>query len=112
MATEMAPVSSETMATTASDRSLIPRPARWRMPKSLLRFMLSDMGSIHPAATIFPWRTTTAPSCRGALGKKRFFSSSLVTEDWKAVPEEITLARSVSRSKTMRAPTLFLDISP
>lgn len=60
--TEMAPVSSETTATTASDRSLIPRPARWRMPRSLLRFMLSDMGSIQAAATIFPRRTTTAPS--------------------------------------------------
>ena len=52
MLTEIAPVSSETMATTASDRSVMPRPARWRIPRSLLRFMLSDMGSMK-AAIVF-----------------------------------------------------------
>ena len=35
MATEIVPFSSDTMTTTASETSLVPTPARWRVPRSL-----------------------------------------------------------------------------
>ena len=41
MATEIVPFSSETITTTASETSLVPTPARWRVP--------SDLGTRHRA---------------------------------------------------------------
>ena len=61
-ATEMVPVSSDTITTTASLASLIPTPARCRVPRSALRWLLSDRGSTQPAAAIFPSRIIMAPS--------------------------------------------------
>ena len=55
MATEMDPVSSETMTTTASEFSLMPIPARWRIPRSRDKFTFLAQGqhaacAQHPAA--------------------------------------------------------------
>ena len=107
----MDPVSSETMTTTASECSLIPMPARWRIPRSRLRFTLLDRGSIQPAPTIRPSLTITAPSWRGALFQNRFFSSSPVTEQSSGVPVLITSSSRSPRSNTIRAPTLSRDRS-
>ena len=110
-ATEMEPVSSETMATTASVCSLAPIPARWRMPNSLERFTFPDMGSIHPAPTILPSRTMTAPSWRGALFQKIFFNNSLLTTVSSLVPVRIASSSILFRSKTIKAPVLLLESS-
>ncbi|CAN4024103.1 YabP/YqfC family sporulation protein, partial [Dysosmobacter welbionis] len=59
MATEMDPVSSETMTTTASAFSLMPIPARWRIPSSRERFTFLLRGSMHPAPSTRPFRTMT-----------------------------------------------------
>ena len=50
MATEIAPVSSETTTSTLSDDSLMPTAARWRVPRSRDRFWLPESGSTQPAA--------------------------------------------------------------
>ena len=78
-AREMEPVSSETTTHRASECSLMPTAARCRVPSSLLMFRLEDKGSRQPAALMRPPLMTTAPSCRGALLKKMFFSSSALT---------------------------------
>ena len=108
-ATEMEPVSSETMATTASECSLMPMPARWRIPRSRLRLVLPERGSMQPAPTMRPLRTMTAPSWSGALFQNRFFSSSLETAQSSAVPVLMTSSNRLARSKTISAPTLSLD---
>ena len=103
-ATEIEPVSSETMTTMASEFSLIPIPARWRMPKSRLRFTFLLSGSMQPAANTRPRRTITAPSCIGALTKKIFFKSSADTAASSTVPLRTMSSSKISRSKTIRAP--------
>ena len=67
-AMEIPPVSSDTITITASECSLMPMPARWRVPRSGLRFVLLVSGRTQPAAAMRPSRITTAPSCSGALG--------------------------------------------
>ena len=111
MATEMVPVSSETMTTTASEFSLMPMPARWRMPRARLRFTFFDSGSIQPPARMRPSRMMTAPSCIAALTKKMFFSSSLLTCASTMVPVRAISSRLISRSKTISTPVRVLDIS-
>ena len=111
MATEMVPVSSETMTTTASEFSLMPMPARWRIPRSRLRFTFFDSGSIQPPARMRPSRMMTAPSCIAALTKKMFFSSSLLTCASTMVPVRAISSRLISRSKTISTPVRVLDIS-
>ena len=111
MATEIEPVSSDTMTTTASEFSLMPMPARWRMPRSRLRFTFLLSGSIQPAPSIRPWRMMTAPSCIGAFTKKMFFSSSEDTAASSIVPLRTMSSRRMSRSNTMRTPVLLWDIS-
>ena len=64
-ASEIMPVSSLTTTTTASEFSLMPRAARWRVPMSLPISRLSESGSTHPAAAMRPSRRMAAPSCRG-----------------------------------------------
>ena len=49
LASEMMPVSSLTMTTMASEFSLMPRPARWRVPISLPISRLLESGSTQPA---------------------------------------------------------------
>ena len=110
-ATEMEPVSSETMATTASEFSLTPMPARWRIPSSRLRFTLPDRGSIQPAPTMRPLRTITAPSWIGALFQNRFFSSSADTWQSRVVPVFSISSSMVRRSNTISAPTLSRDMA-
>ena len=105
----MEPVSSETIATTASVCSLAPMPARWRMPSSRDRFTLPDMGSIQPAPTIRPARTITAPSWSGALFQKIFFSSSAFTVQSSAVPVLMASSSMFFRSNTISAPVLLLE---
>ena len=105
-ATEMDPVSSETMATTASEFSLMPIPARWRMPRSRERLIFPDRGRTQPAPTMCPFRTMTAPSWSGALFQKRFLRSSAATVESRAVPVLMMSSSGTFRSKTIRAPTL------
>ena len=62
MATEMEPVSSETMTTTASECSLMPMPARCLMPRSLLRLAFCESGSMQPAAASLSSLIIAAPS--------------------------------------------------
>ena len=111
MATEIEPVSSETITTTASEFSLIPMPARWRMPRSRLRFTFFDSGSMHPAPKIRPLRMITAPSCIGAFTKKIFFSSSLDTAASSVVPLRSISLSIMLRSKTIKTPVRVFDIS-
>ena len=111
MATEIEPVSSETITTTASEFSLMPMPARWRMPRSRLRLTFFDSGSMHPAPRIRPRRMMTAPSCMGALTKKMFFSSSDETDASSVVPLRTMSLRRIFRSKTISTPVRDLDIS-
>ena len=111
MATEMEPVSSDTMTTTASEFSLMPMPARWRMPRSRLRFTFFDSGSMHPAPRIRPCRMITAPSCMGAFTKKMFFSSSLDTAASRVVPLRTISSSSSFRSNTISTPVRVLAMS-
>ena len=110
MATEMEPVSSETMATTASECSLMPMPALWRMPRSELSEALFESGSIQPAAARRPSRIITAPSCSGEFTKKMLRSSSLETSAFTTVPVAIWSLRELVRSKTMSAPVRLSDM--
>ena len=89
----------------------MPMPARWRIPRSRLRFTFLDRGSIQPAPRIRPLRMMTAPSCMGALTKKMFFSSSLETEASSVVPERTTSSSKIFRSNTMSTPVRVRDIS-
>ena len=111
MATLMEPVSSETMTTTASEFSLMPMPARWRMPRSRERFTFLLRGSMQPAPSSRPWRMMTAPSCMGAFTKKMFFRSSLETAASSTVPLRTMSSSCIFCSKTMRAPVRLRDIS-
>ena len=78
-ATEMVPVSSETMTTSASETSLIPIAARCLVPKSELILRFCVRGSTQPAAAMRSSRIKTAPSCKAAFVKKIFLSNSLLT---------------------------------
>ena len=64
---------------------------------------------MQPAPTIRPFRTMTAPSWRGALFQKMFFSSSADTAQSRAVPVLICSSRRLLRSNTISAPTRSLD---
>ena len=86
IATEIVPVSSETMTTTASETSLMPMPARWRVPRSLLILWFSVSGKTQPAAAMRSLRMMTAPSWSDALVKNRLRSSSEETQASTTVP--------------------------
>ena len=111
IATEIAPVSSETMTTTASEFSLMPMPARWRVPRSRLMFTLWDSGRMQPAASSRPSRMMTAPSCIAALTKKMFFKSWLDTCASTMVPVRAISSSFMLRSKTISMPVRDSDIS-
>ena len=110
VATEIVPVSSETMTTTASDTSLVPIPARWRVPRSLDRCVFSDSGMTQPAAATRPARMITAPSCSEALGKNRLRSSCSVTRASIIVPVLKYSSSDVLRSKISSTPTRSFDM--
>ena len=110
MATEIVPFSSETITTTASETSLVPTPARWRVPRSLGRCGLSLSGMTQPAAATRPPRTMTAPSCRGEFLKKRLRSSCSDSCASTMVPVLKYSSSGVSRSKISRTPTRSRDM--
>ena len=97
--------------TTASDCSLRPMPARWRMPSSLLRLFCVVSGSTQPAAARRASRMMAAPSCSGALLKNMFFNSSADTSAFTMVPVAMTLERLTLRWKMMSAPVRERDMS-
>ena len=72
MASEIAPVSSETMTTMESASSTRPSAARWRVPQleSSSSFVLR--GKRQEAAATRPLRTITAPSCKGVNRDEEF----------------------------------------
>ena len=64
------PFSSDTTTTTASVCSVMPRAARWRVPKRSVWIDVSASGSSAPAATIRSSRMITAPSWSGDFGRE------------------------------------------
>ena len=104
------PVSSETMTLTASVDSVMPMAARWRVPSSREREWSSVSCKMQAAATMRSPRTITAPSCKGVFGSKMFSISGAEISPSMTVPESMTSASPVCRSKTIRAPMRFLDM--
>src|SRR5262252_421571 len=72
----MAPVSSEQMTAMASVSSVIPIPARWRVPSCVDSNGFIERGRKQAAAAMRSFCTITAPSCRGALGRNMVASRS------------------------------------
>ena len=79
-------LSAETMITMASLLSLMPTPARCRVPRSAESRSLWDRGSTHPAAVARPSRMIMAPSWSAALGKKIFRINCSETRPSMVVP--------------------------
>ena len=104
------PVSSETMKTVASEISLMPRPARWRVPRSRPTPVVSDRCRRHAADMMRSPRTMTAPSCSGVFGSKMFSSSGWESTPSTRVPVAITSLRRVLFSMTISAPTRRRDM--
>ena len=109
-ATEMLPVSSETMITTASVLSLRPTPALCRVPRSEESLRFSDSGSTQPAASARLLRMISAPSCSAALGKKMLRISSCEIAASVRVPDTQICSSELLRSNAIRAPTRSSDI--
>ena len=63
--TEISPVSSDTTTTIASDSSVRPMAARWRVPRDFEMFDASVNGRKQPAAISLPFRMMAAPSWIG-----------------------------------------------
>jgi hypothetical protein len=103
----MVAVSSETTITTASDSSVMPTAARWRVPTPSGRSVRKVRGRIEPAWVIRPSRITTAPSWSGEYGRKTEVRSSFDTSASIGVPASTRSSRLFSRSSTIRAPTRF-----
>src|ERR1700722_6953902 len=76
MARLIAPVSSEQMTAMASVSSVMPMPARWRVPSWVESKGFMESGRKHAAAAMRSFCTITEPSCRGALGRKIVASRS------------------------------------
>ena len=64
----MLPVSSETMTETASVSSVMPIPARWRVPSWVESSGFMESGRKQAAAATRSFCTMTAPSCSGRAG--------------------------------------------
>ena len=72
IATEIFPVSSDTIIAIASDSFDIPIPARCLVPISFAISLSSASGNIHAAAAILLFDIITAPSCYGVFGVNKF----------------------------------------
>ena len=112
-ASDRVPVSSETtMQRQRSKRSVIPRAARWRVPKRLRPWR--EIGRITPAERMRLPFTSRAPSCRGVLAVNRFKIRS--TDSWasRAMPglRKSSGRRSLPRSSTIRPPRRNWDSFP
>ena len=98
------PFSSDTTTTTASVCSVIPRAARWRVPKRSVWTVVSASGRSAPAARIASPRMITAPSWSAVRGMKIVRSRSAERSPWIITPVSAISSSPVSRSITMSAP--------
>ena len=104
------PFSSDTTTTTASVCSVIPRAARWRVPKRSVWTVISASGRSAPAARSISSRMMIAPSWSGAFGAKIVRIRSADTSAWIMTPVSATSSSPVSRSRTISAPWPSADI--
>ena len=111
IATLILPVSSLTMTAIASESCDIPIAARWRRPRSLGISRLCDTGRIHPADFMRFLEIIIAPSCKGEFLKNMFSIRRWLIRASIRSPVFTISSSGIALSITIRAPTLFFDIS-
>ena len=108
-ATEIEPVSSLTISARQSVSSVMPMPARWRVPTWLENAGLTVSGRKQAAAAMRSFWIMTAPSCNAVPGRKIERSRSWDTCASRLTPLSINVRSPISRSMMMRAPVLSRD---
>ena len=94
----------------ASEISLMPIAARWRVPNDF-GTSLCVTGRMQRAATMRSPSMSTAPSCSGAFLKKMFLSSGVETLASSAMPPSAMSLRSLCWPMTINAPVIDSAIS-
>ena len=110
LAIEIAPVSSETTRMIASEISLMPIAARWRVPNDF-GTSLCVTGRMQRAATMRSPSMTTAPSCNGEFLKKILWINCDEILASRQMPPSVMSDRSLCCPMTTSAPVFVSDIS-